>query len=85
MWKIGIRANVLDLSEIAFLGQFVNCIIPAKLGDIYRERAAYTLGGLRWVIGLHNTSALVGTKDPIIEPIFKKFFEVRDKLFDYIF
>lgn len=33
--QIGIKVKLAALTEISFLGQFVNCIVPAKLGDIY--------------------------------------------------
>jgi len=40
-WKIlleniGFQKNIKDLTEIVFLSWFVNCILPAKLGDLYR-------------------------------------------------
>jgi len=33
---IGFRLGVRDASEIIFLSWLVNCLVPAKLGDIYR-------------------------------------------------
>src|SRR5919201_2084326 len=33
----GARVNWRDLLRILFLGWFVNCIVPAKLGDLYRS------------------------------------------------
>lgn len=32
----GCRATVRDLSEIIFVSWFANCVVPAKLGDVYR-------------------------------------------------
>lgn len=32
----GFRKNTKDLTEILFISFFVNCIVPAKLGDLYR-------------------------------------------------
>lgn len=32
----GCRANVKDLTEIIFVSWFANCVVPAKLGDVYR-------------------------------------------------
>ncbi len=32
----GFKKNTKDLTEILFISFFVNCIVPAKLGDVYR-------------------------------------------------
>ncbi len=32
----GFKKNTKDLTEILFISFFVNCIVPAKLGDLYR-------------------------------------------------
>lgn len=43
LWNVGFRSDsrvhlpgILGLSEIIFLSWFANCLVPAKLGDIYR-------------------------------------------------
>ncbi len=36
MGRVGSRIPVRDATEILFLSWFVNCLVPAKLGDIYR-------------------------------------------------
>jgi uncharacterized protein (TIRG00374 family) len=40
--KVGTRIGMKDATEILFLSWFVNCLVPAKLGDLYR---AYLLKG----------------------------------------
>jgi glycosyltransferase 2 family protein len=40
--KVGTRVGLRDATEILFLSWFVNCLVPAKLGDLYR---AYLLKG----------------------------------------
>jgi len=40
--RVGTRLGVRDSTEILFLSWFVNCLVPAKLGDLYR---AYLLKG----------------------------------------
>ncbi|MCV0402087.1 MAG: flippase-like domain-containing protein [Chloroflexi bacterium] len=40
--RSGVRVPFRDASEILFLSWFVNCLVPAKLGDLYR---AYLLKG----------------------------------------
>ena len=40
--RVGTRVPFRDATEILFLSWFVNCILPAKLGDLYR---AYLLKG----------------------------------------
>jgi hypothetical protein len=40
--KVGTRIGFKDATEILFLSWFVNCVVPAKLGDLYR---AYLLKG----------------------------------------
>jgi glycosyltransferase 2 family protein len=34
--KVGTRVRFRDATEILFLSWFVNCLVPAKLGDLYR-------------------------------------------------
>ncbi|HEX6128545.1 MAG TPA: lysylphosphatidylglycerol synthase transmembrane domain-containing protein [Candidatus Limnocylindria bacterium] len=34
--KVGTRVRFRDSTEILFLSWFVNCLVPAKLGDLYR-------------------------------------------------
>jgi hypothetical protein len=34
--KVGTRIRFRDSTEILFLSWFVNCLVPAKLGDLYR-------------------------------------------------
>lgn len=40
--RSGVKVPFRDASEILFLSWFVNCLVPAKLGDLYR---AYLLKG----------------------------------------
>jgi glycosyltransferase 2 family protein len=40
--RVGTRVGFRDATEILFLSWFVNCLVPAKLGDLYR---AYLLKG----------------------------------------
>jgi hypothetical protein len=40
--RVGTKVPYRDASEILFLSWFVNCVVPAKLGDVYR---AYLLRG----------------------------------------
>jgi len=40
--RSGLRVRFRDATEILFLSWFVNCLVPAKLGDLYR---AYLLRG----------------------------------------
>lgn len=40
--RVGTRVPLKDATEILFLSWFVNCLVPAKLGDLYR---AYLLKG----------------------------------------
>lgn len=40
--RSGVRVRFRDATEILFLSWFVNCLVPAKLGDLYR---AYLLRG----------------------------------------
>jgi glycosyltransferase 2 family protein len=40
--RSGTRVGMRDATEILFLSWFVNCLVPAKLGDLYR---AYLLKG----------------------------------------
>ena len=40
--RVGTQVGFRDATEILFLSWFVNCVVPAKLGDLYR---AYLLKG----------------------------------------
>jgi uncharacterized protein (TIRG00374 family) len=40
--RVGTKVGLRDATEILFLSWFVNCLVPAKLGDLYR---AYLLKG----------------------------------------
>lgn len=40
------RLRVIDLTEIVYLSWFANCIVPAKLGDIYRGYLLKTSEGV---------------------------------------
>jgi uncharacterized protein (TIRG00374 family) len=40
--KVGTHVGMRDATEILFVSWFVNCLVPAKLGDLYR---AYLLKG----------------------------------------
>jgi uncharacterized protein (TIRG00374 family) len=40
--RVGTRVPYVDATEVLFLSWFVNCVVPAKLGDLYR---AYLLRG----------------------------------------
>jgi glycosyltransferase 2 family protein len=40
--RVGTKVGYRDATEILFLSWFVNCVVPAKLGDLYR---AYLLKG----------------------------------------
>ena len=40
--RVGTKVGMRDATEILFLSWFVNCVVPAKLGDLYR---AYLLKG----------------------------------------
>jgi uncharacterized protein (TIRG00374 family) len=40
--RVGTHVRLRDATEILFLSWFVNCLVPAKLGDLYR---AYLLKG----------------------------------------
>ena len=40
--RSGVRVSLRDATEILYLSWFVNCLVPAKLGDLYR---AYLLRG----------------------------------------
>jgi hypothetical protein len=52
--RVGTKVGFRDATEILFLSWFVNCVVPAKLGDLYR---AYLLKGNFGVSG----SRTVGT------------------------
>ncbi|HEX2142419.1 MAG TPA: lysylphosphatidylglycerol synthase transmembrane domain-containing protein [Candidatus Limnocylindria bacterium] len=52
--KVGTRVGYRDATEILFLSWFVNCLVPAKLGDLYR---AYLLKGTQGA----SASRTVGT------------------------
>lgn len=40
--------DVRGLTEIIFISWFVNCIVPAKLGDLYRAYLAKLWGNVSW-------------------------------------
>lgn len=40
--------HVRGLTEIIFISWFVNCIVPAKLGDLYRAYLAKLWGNVSW-------------------------------------
>jgi uncharacterized protein (TIRG00374 family) len=40
--------HVRGLTEIIFISWFVNCIVPAKLGDLYRAYLAKLWGNISW-------------------------------------
>ena len=55
--NVGTRVRYGDATEILFLSWFVNCLVPAKLGDLFRAyllRATYaasisrTVGPSSW-------------------------------------
>ncbi|HET6381290.1 MAG TPA: lysylphosphatidylglycerol synthase transmembrane domain-containing protein [candidate division Zixibacteria bacterium] len=52
--KVGTKVGFRDATEILFLSWFVNCVVPAKLGDLYR---AYLLKGTQGA----SASRTVGT------------------------
>ena len=60
----GMRVSLRDSSEIIFIGWLVNCLVPAKLGDVYR---AYLLR-LNFDVSLSRTFGTV-----FIERIFDLF------------
>jgi len=47
----GFGLNVRDASEIIFLSWLVNCLVPAKLGDVYRA----------WLLKINSTVSLSRT------------------------
>jgi uncharacterized protein (TIRG00374 family) len=62
--NVGTRVRYFDATEILFLSWFVNCLVPAKLGDLYRAyllRATYAASISRTVgtIFLERISDLV--------------------------
>lgn len=60
----GMRVSLRDSTEIIFIGWLVNCLVPAKLGDVYR---AYLLR-LNFAVSLSRTFGTV-----FIERIFDLF------------
>ncbi|MDQ3491744.1 MAG: flippase-like domain-containing protein [Chloroflexota bacterium] len=60
----GMRVSLRDSTEIIFIGWLVNCLVPAKLGDVYR---AYLLR-LNFDVSLSRTFGTV-----FIERIFDLF------------
>lgn len=52
---VGTRVRYRDATEILFLSWFVNCVVPAKLGDLYR---AYLLRGNAGVSGSHTVGTV---------------------------
>lgn len=47
----GFRLGALDATEIIFLSWLVNCLVPAKLGDLYRA----------WLLKFNSTASLSRT------------------------
>ena len=47
----GFRIGTRDATEILYLSWFVNCVVPAKLGDVYRA----------WLLKLNSTASLSRT------------------------
>jgi hypothetical protein len=47
----GFRLGTLDATEIIFLSWLVNCLVPAKLGDLYRA----------WLLKFNSTASLSRT------------------------
>ena len=47
----GLRIGTRDATEILFLSWLVNCIVPAKLGDVYRA----------WLLKINSTASLSRT------------------------
>ncbi|MFL5778547.1 MAG: lysylphosphatidylglycerol synthase transmembrane domain-containing protein [Chloroflexota bacterium] len=47
----GFRLGVKDSTEIIFLSWFVNCVVPAKLGDVYRA----------WLLKINSTASFSRT------------------------
>lgn len=60
----GVRVGVRDATEILFISWLVNCVVPAKLGDVYR---AYLLR-LNFMVSLSRTFGTV-----FIERVFDLF------------
>ncbi|MDQ3408310.1 MAG: flippase-like domain-containing protein [Chloroflexota bacterium] len=60
----GMRVSLRDSTEIIFIGWLVNCLVPAKLGDVYR---AYLLR-LNFAVSLSRTFGTV-----FIERVFDLF------------
>jgi uncharacterized protein (TIRG00374 family) len=60
----GLRIRTRDATEILFLSWLVNCIVPAKLGDVYRA----------WLLKINSTASLSRTFGTVfIERIFDLF------------
>jgi len=60
----GLRVRTRDATEILFLSWLVNCIVPAKLGDVYRA----------WLLKINSTASLSRTFGTVfIERIFDLF------------
>ena len=60
----GLRVGTRDATEILFLSWLVNCIVPAKLGDVYRA----------WLLKINSTASLSRTFGTVfIERIFDLF------------
>ncbi|MEW5992728.1 MAG: lysylphosphatidylglycerol synthase transmembrane domain-containing protein, partial [Chloroflexota bacterium] len=60
----GLQVGTRDATEILFLSWLVNCIVPAKLGDIYRA----------WLLKINSTASLSRTFGTVfIERIFDLF------------
>ena len=60
----GVRIKVKDSTEIIFLSWLVNCVVPAKLGDVYRA----------YLLKINSTTSLSRTFGTVfIERIFDLF------------
>jgi uncharacterized membrane protein YbhN (UPF0104 family) len=55
----GIRIGVVDSTEIVFLSWLVNCLVPAKLGDVYRAYLLRLNGYVSFRSGLPPAVQLV--------------------------
>lgn len=61
---IGFRLRVRDSTEIVFISWLVNCVVPAKLGDVYRA----------WLLRLNYSVSLTATFGTVfMERVFDLF------------
>lgn len=61
---IGLRLRVRDSTEIIFISWLVNCVVPAKLGDVYRA----------WLLRLNYSVSLTATFGTVfMERVFDLF------------